>query len=880
MRQIDAACAFYEPLAKGDFGECGRRLEAARGAVKNFHESGGSALAGCGALAEIYDRLLLCIYELFAERRKGRPALAKTKFCVIALGGYGRREMCPRSDVDIMFLFSRSLSKQLKNTVADAFLYPLWNLRAKVGHVALTSTEALQNASRDPIFRNALLDARLVCGSAELFGRFGRKFALSAFLRKGEYTADIMRLKYVRHCKAGQTPYLQEPDIKNGIGGVRDFNSMLWELRLNAGSGSLAQAARRGVLSAPEYLRAMRALEFLLGVRARLHCISTTPTETIDAEFRESLAEFFEPGAAPLELRTEAFMRRLYGALTAVDFAVKTVERRLKLKPPDDIRKKMRAKFAERAGNKKIRFGDFTIWRGEVSARGSQAFARGSAKILDAFRTAQIFGAELSGGLEISIRRASAEDGGKALNSPQAAQKFLQILRDGGRVAPALRAMHGAGVLAAVLPEFKAITHMLQRDFYHRYTADMHTINAMGVLDKIFCATAADGVFWRYHKVLMSLASPDLIYAMLLLHDIGKGAAAQNHARAGAGIAKAVLRRWNLPQSDIDAVVFAVENHLEMSRFWQRNDVDDEEAVLRFAKLAGTEANLKNLYILTFCDANATSESFWNSYKQSLHETLYANALAAITAASEGGAYRGRDIEIIAAEIIASGELAGRENLLFEHIQNLPSGHLSGYGRADIVRHVQLIADFARCAKTGAEQPAIDWNDHPMRSMTSLCVVSRDRSGLFLTLVGVLTLMGFDILGSKILTRADGITVDTFFLAGVSDGILQNAPLRDNFKRLLARANAGNLALDAEAEKIFAKSSRKLGGSAIKSARVFRRARRIVLEVIAYDCRGVLYKIAKMIRARGYDILFARVNTEHTYGKNTFYIKKSRNNPK
>ena len=336
LLEISAACDFYEPLARADFGECSRRLGAAREMAANFHASGGRATAACAALSKIADRLLEDICRVFLSRRPERAALAGAKFCVAALGGYGRGEMCPRSDIDIMFLFSGSLPKQLRSAVVDEFLYPLWNLHLKVGHVSLTSAEALENASKDAVFKNALLDARVVVGSKPLFGRFKSRFSLSVFLGRRRFFGQLMRLKRLRHEKFGWTPYLQEPDIKNGVGGLRDFQIMRTLARIYSG-GDLRALVRSGALSAAQYMRLARAFEFLLGARIRLHCVASAPTETVDAEFQEALADFFEPQAEP-SARIGAFMRRLYFAFRTIDFAAKTLRRRMRLKLPADMR--------------------------------------------------------------------------------------------------------------------------------------------------------------------------------------------------------------------------------------------------------------------------------------------------------------------------------------------------------------------------------------------------------------------------------------------------------------------------------------------------------------------------------------------------------------
>lgn len=873
FEQIKKACDFSTAIELGKQDLVLAKLKNALKIVEDFHLHGGAGTIVCQANCYVIDSLLTSIFNSFQKRRNKLHTEASKKFCVLALGGYGRCEMSPSSDVDIMLLFSRAVSKQLKASIVDMFLYPLWNLGLKIGHVSLTSTEAIDNAFKDPIFLNAIFDVRFLCGSQSLYSRFSSKFKLRLFMHKRTHFEHLMRLKRDRHEKFGWTPYLQEPNIKNGIGGLRDFHTMRWKTKMNFG-GDIRELAKRKIISSTEYLQVMRAFEFLLRVRNHLHYISTFPTDTVDAEYQPKLADFFCRECNVSE-RIELFMRKLYFAFRTVDFVSKSARKRMRLKLPDDVRNNMRNIGSRFSRNKKIHFDEFSVWRGEVSAHSSTVFKRRPEMLMDIFRKCQDFDGAPSESLELLIRDNLylADDSWR--NSPKVYLSFLDILKNKGKVFSALEVMHYWGVLGAFLPEFNDITCMVQQEYYHRYTADVHTLNSIAILDKIFCAGADDGVYWRYHKALMSLAEPEIIYLMLLLHDIGKGDGIKSHAQVSADTASYILNRWNLPQSEIDAVVFAVKNHLEMARFWQRNDVDDDDAIRRFARLVGNETNLKYLYILTFCDANATNDTFWNSYKQSLHEMLYTNTLQCLSDENgESFEIMHKRSSMIVAEILESDKIVGLENVLTKHLELLPQNYIFSHGKADVIRHVKLVDEFLKNQILGIDVPAIEWGDHPRRSISSLCVVSRDRSGLFLNLVGILTLMGFDILGSKILTRTDGITIDTFFLASADGGIAKNPQLREYFKKYFSMYQKGSLSVENEVEKIWAKTSQKAKGDIIKSVKVFRRSKNIVVEILAFDCRGILFKIAKKIRERGYEIVFARVNTEHSFGRNTFYIRK------
>ena len=866
-KKIKESCSFSESLATANFELLSQQVKKAFAIVRDFHERGASGAIVCKANSFVCDLLLEEICKRFPESVKIHQKHLKN-FCVVALGGYGREEMAPNSDIDIMLLYSGRVSKQVKEEIADAFLYPLWNLGLKVGHVSLTRSEAISNANKDAIFAMALLDMRFLFGTKSVFTNFKLRSEMSMLLHRRTRFSQLIRLAFERRKKFASA-YVQEPNLKNGIGALRDCQTIAWISKMYL-SGDVRLLAQRKIITAKEYLDFLRSQNFLMRVRNQLHYIATSPTETVDAEYQPLLAKFFCSQIDDEKLRTETFMRKLYFAFRSIDFLLRTCRSRMRLPLPRDIKQAIYPTNTDIADAKKFRFKGFYIKSGELFAENSNVFKRSPLRILEVFEKAQQFDVSPSESLQLLIRD-NLSLVQKIKDTPEAIAIFLRIIKNSGKVFNALKTMHYWGLLGAIFSEFEDVSCMVQHEYYHQYTVDYHTLKAIEKLDKIFCACSDDGVYWRYHKALMSLGSPELIYLMILLHDLGKAESNKSHAQVSAELAEHVLKRWNLPQSDIDDIVFAVRNHLEMARFWQRNDVDDDDAISHFAELVENETNLKHLYILTFCDANATNDSFWNSYKQSLHETLYTNTLQYLSGKDN---YVVKSSEKVIAEILNSGEINGLELLLEEHIKNTPQEYLRNHSRADIIKHIRLIDSLKKNLQQGIEKPSISWDDHPRRSISSLCVVSTDRSGLFLTLVGALTLTGFDILGSKIITRKDGITIDTFFLSSTGDGVLKNKNLRESFRSILARAMSGKLSLDGEIEKILARTSKKANGQLIRSEKVFKRSKNIVFEAKAFDCRGVLYKIAKSIKDRGYDITFARVNTEHSLGRNTFYIKR------
>lgn len=845
-------------------------LKNSRAAVMKAHLQGVSGRAVCAATTAAVDEVIKFLWKKFLARRLKKDGRIGEKVCVVALGGYGRRELCPNSDVDILFLYEDGVGDKIKELLVDDIMYPLWDTGLKLGHTSATEAEIISQASSDILLKNSLLDSRLLCGGVSLYSRFRRAFEALCQSTKKSHFDSLMRLKRDRHAAFNWTPYIQEPNVKNGIGGLRDFQTMRWKTLLSFGVPKIEELMRRGMLSVTEYKALRRAFDFLLRVRNDLHFQTNRPTDVLDFEKQPAVAERLGFVGRSEEEKVEAFMRSVYKSFRVIDTLAKTARKRMGIQLPKDVLATMRQLGARVPRNRKYRVDGFCAYRGEISAVRKGVFKRKPARILRLFQYCQAYGCAPSDTLEVELKdaRELIDDAFRA--DADNNRCFLSILQCRGNVFPALEVMHYWGVLGRFIPEFMDITCMVQREFYHRYTADMHTLNCISHLDKIFCARKSDGIYWHYHKVITGMRNPMLAYLILFFHDIGKGDGIRGHAEVGAEIAGRVLRRLGVPDEDIETVVLIVKNHLEMARFWQSHDIEDESEIAKFASIAGDEETLKLLYITTFCDSRGTAEGFWNSYKQGLHETLYRETLLYIRKGKGAeNSFAKKRLRALA-ELSSSPEFAGRKELLEEHMLCMPASYFSFHNQSDVLMHIKLIEALKK--RKNPDLPVLEWIDDPNRTITRVCAVSNDRAGLFSVLAGVLSVSGFDILGSKVLTRTDGITIDTFYLTGVSGGVSNNMRIREMFSRKVAAALADIHSLDGEVESMFYGSRRRRNESVLSDVFMRRESGKTVLEVRGRDRVGLLYKIAKTVRDCGYDIVFARINTEAGWARDTFHI--------
>lgn len=848
-------------------------LQRSYSAVMRAHHNGASGKRVCAAHAECMDAIILKLYENFTVRRLKLARSAADKFCIVALGGYGRSELCPKSDVDIMFLYDNTVGDEIKTLIVDEILYPLWNTGLKLGHSSRTRREAIADARSDVISKNSMLDARFICGSKRVYSAFERAFKAMCARNKQEHFGELMRLKRDRHAKFGWTPYLQEPNIKNGIGGLRDAQTMGWKTFLNFGSSDFRELAKRRIISLSEYKAVSKAYDFLLRVRNDMHYNFGRENDLLDLETQPKIAARLGFSDTRQAQGVEIFMRKIYYSFRVIDAVSKTARKRMGLELPGDVLATMRHMGARKPRNRKFTVDGFSIYCGEVDAVWYNVFKTKPSRLINVFLYCQEYGAVPSDKLEVMIKDSRHLIDASVRSNKRTNAAFLKILERTGNVFPTLEMMHFWGVLGRFIEEFGDITCMVQHEFYHRFTADVHTLNTIAQLDKIFCARqdGKEPFYWDYHKVLVSTKSPASVYLMLFFHDIGKGDGIRGHAEVGAEIASRLLDRLGVPPSDAEPIIFAIKNHLEMARFWQLHDVEDEKSIAKFASLVGNEEHLKYLYILTFCDAMGTSESFWNSYKQSLHSMLYSGTLAYLQKeeSQRESSYRRRS-ERVMKELLAMPDMEMHSELLKEHFANLPRNYFLFHGRDDVAVHIKMIARLLRRKST--DMPILEWRDDPNRSISKLCVVSYDRGGLFAVLAGILSLAGLDILGSKILTRPDGITIDTFYVTGISGGLSENPRVRERFARQIASALNDPSSLDSEINDRFYSDSRTFSSEVNSDVFMRRESGKIILDIRTPDRVGLLYKIAKTIHLCGYNILFARINTENRWAQDTFHI--------
>ena len=580
-----------------------RYLQLENTMLERYHRKGDSGLQVCQARAAMIDvlieNLLLAALNLYTTQHGTIPC----SMAILATGGYGRRELNPHSDIDIMFLYPDAASgKQLEHfqqVLAEAILYPLWDLGLKLGHASRNSKEVIAEAKKEIQTKNAILESRIICGSEQLYHKLQKKF--TAYCRKEDPRTYIQRRladENARHAKAGDSIYLQEPDIKNGVGGLRDYQNILWMAYIKFGHRSLKELVRAQLLR-PDERRAMRqAYDFLLRTRTELHLQNKRPTDKLQLDQQPSIAAGLNYQQEDIFQRVEAFMQEYYSSARTIYNTSTMLKERMALAAERTNRISFREAFRAHQHLPVKSIDGFRLDNKVLSADSPHVFEQEPVRFIRVFRYAQQFGASLDADLRFLISHSLPLIDSTIINSPAAAKSFCALLRAPGEVYEILSEMHELGVLGRYLPEFGHLTCMVQHEYYHRYTADAHVLHTIKHLDLVF--SKHDPQYAQYEKELRKNDDPLLLYIILLLHDIGKAEGIKGHATSGARIAKPILNRLGISKDQQQQILFIIRSHLEMARFWQKFDLDDPKTADSFANIVGDPQQLRFLFVHTY----------------------------------------------------------------------------------------------------------------------------------------------------------------------------------------------------------------------------------------------------------------------------------------
>ncbi len=857
--------------------------------LKLVHRRGASGREIGAAWTLVVD---LVFQHVARAAARSHPEGGHSRWTLVATGGYGRRELNPGSDIDVLFLHASPPGAQPQEAPFLELLDPpvVFTLFPKLGHAVRTVGECVDLARNDLASLTSLLEARPVFGSPDLYAELERAI-LSQCLEGHEGAWLEVRLKEqaARRARHGDTVCLQEPNVKNGCGGLRDYQGLRWIAGLLYRDPSLAALAARGWLEEADIGVLEAAYDFLLRVRNELHYHTGRASDVLTRHVQPAVAHNLGCTDRSLSRRVELFMRDYYRHARQIHLLSRSVDQQLqrhfsRRMAPDPQTGTPGAPSAgpPPALPRTPAVDGFRFDHGEVAARDEGVFREEPARLLRVFRHAQQRRLALSPSLARLIRREVADLGPVLRRDPHAPPTFLEILNQRGRVAPSLESMHELGVLGAYLPAFGRLTCLVQHEFFHRYTADEHTLMCIRRLDEI--AVARDGPLLPYAEIFQKeIAQPFLLYLALLLHDAGKAAPDGSHAVAGSRIAAGVARRLGLDAATTNSLCQLVRQHLDMIVVSQRRDLDEPSEIRRFALSVGSVDQLNRLVLLTIADSLGTSERLWNGFKDTLLLTLHWRTRALLAGTPEAAVAESRQREQLLARVRSALPAEVGDDEIEAHFAAMPDRYVRQRAVGEMIADIETVHQFLLRAAAGEDadplEPASAWHHDPDRGFSVVRVATWDRPGLFSRICGALTAAGLNILNAEIFTRTDAIALDRFAVVDATSGSVAGPREQHRFtvhvrealcrgadlqEAILRRLRSRSLLLPAPTEPV--PTTIRFDNASAPD--------RTVIEIDAQDRPGLLYRLTQVLAELELDTVLARINTDKDAASDTFYVRQ------
>ena len=856
--------------------------------LKILHRGGAGGVEICHGRAAVLDALLKHLWQAACESLSPQAQKEFPPLALVAIGGYGRAELNPYSDIDFMFLHDGQIagSKPLPylSKLIDGVLYPLWDIGLKVGHAVRSSDDCVKVANTDMQSKTALIESRLIIGDEALFKKFQKTLVakcVDGF--EDKYIAARLEDQETRRAKFGNSPTMQEPNIKNGCGGLRDYQNLLWMAFFKYRAQSAAELKEQFV-SRAEGKQLEAAYDFLLRTRTELHYHVNRPMDVLGKNLQPAVASALGWHDRSPSRRIEKFMRELYTHTRNIFLITRTLEQRMALVPEKRSRLSLRAWLPKRKTPAPAPVDGFIIANGEIRAASDRIFREDPRRLMRVFLHAQQRRLQLHPDLPQLIRQSLLLVDRDFLNDERVRETFLTILERRGEVASILRAMHEVNLLGKYIPEFGKLTCLVQHEFYHQYAADEHTLVCLEQLDKTW--EAQQPPYDNYAPLFQRLARPGLLYLALLLHDVGKSEhdKKEGHSKISAEMAMRAAKRLRLDESATHMLRVLIENHLLMATVSQRRDLDDPAVIGDFARVIETSENLNSLTLLTFADSEGTSDKLWNGFKDSLLWQLHSRAMVLLSAGTEFIRAEEKRVETLLEEVreLAPEEISNDE--IVAHFSNFPLRYFQIRTAREILDDLTLAHRFMLQLidnQGDALSPVIAWHDEPDRGYTRVKVCTWDRAGLFSKMAGALSAVGTNILSAQILTRADGIAMDTFLVQEARTGNPATGAQCEKFSGLLEKIMKGE---EVDLTALIIRT--RTGQPAYQAYAGERMATRIhfnnqisetrtVIEIETEDRLGLLYAISQTFASLGVDIAAARILTERGAALDSFYVRES-----
>jgi [protein-PII] uridylyltransferase len=804
--------------------------------------------------SRLVDEVLQKAWHQFAQAHSKSLAL-------VAVGGYGRGELHPGSDIDIMVLIDDSQQDGWQEPV-EQFLTFLWDIGLEVGHSVRTLEDCERQAAADITVATALMESRLLDGPDDLLSRMREAVGPQHMWGSREFFEAKLKEQEQRHHRFHDTAYNLEPNVKSSPGGMRDIQLVGWVAKRHFGVDSFHQLYQHGFLTNTEYRKLLAGQTFLWRIRWALHSITDRREDRLLFDHQITISRLFGYEDASHTLGVEQFMQKYYRTvmeLSRLNEMLLQLFQEAILLDPEAVPKRLSDSFQAR--------------NGFLEVSGENIFENDPSALLEVFKSLQ----ENPGLRGVSahtirlIRRNLTLIDEEFRQNPRNHRLFLDIIRAPSGVTHELRRMNRYGVLGRYIPMFGRIVGRMQYDLFHAYTVDAHTIFVVSNLRRL-ALPRFDHEFPSLGKIMQSLDSQELVYLAGLFHDIAKGRGG-DHSELGAVDAESFCLEQGLPLYDARVVAWLVRHHLALSLTAQKKDIKDPQVVGEFARLVGDQNHLDCLYLLTVADVRATNPNLWNSWKQALFEEFYQSVSSALR--------RGLDKPIDTEELVAQTQAKSLQILELENIHehqardawdNLTEDYFLRHAPEEVAWHSKHLLEF------DGTNALVAVNQESARGGTAILVYTPYARRTFASVTAILVDLGLNIVDARITPTRNGRSLDTYHVLEIDGSIIDEpdriAQIESSVSEVLDHSDELPKAVNRQAPRqvrMFVTPTR-IGFS--RDARG-----RTLMELLAADRPGLLFEVGKVLLDEGIAVQTAKIMTIGERAEDVFSISNPEGKP-
>ncbi|OAN54605.1 bifunctional uridylyltransferase/uridylyl-removing protein [Paramagnetospirillum marisnigri] len=843
-------------------------LTQGRAEVRRRFEACGEGARTVRENCFLIDQIVRLVHDFAAEHEFPQGVRTSGEaLSLVAVGGYGRGELSPHSDIDLLFLLPYK-RVPYHEQVVEYILYMLWDMGLKVGHSTRSAEDCIRNAKGDLTIRTALLEMRWLWGDQGLFNELWSRYVNEIMANTAvEFVESKLAERDSRHSQMGDSRYVLEPNVKEGKGGLRDLHTLYWIAKYMYRVSDIGQLADAGIISRPAVRRFIKAQAFLWTVRCHLHYLTDRPEDRLTFDVQPEMAVRMRYADRPCARGVERFMKHYFliakevGDLTRLFCAL--AEEQHKRKPR---RLQLSRLFAAKPTN----VAGFVLDGGRLDVTADDQFETDPVAMIRLFHTALEHEVDIHPRALDRVHRSLKRIDGTVRSNPEANRLFVDMLTSRKNPEVALRHMNEAGVLGRFIPDFGRVVAQMQYDMYHVFTVDEHTVQALGVLHSLE-AGELKAEAPASSEVINQLVSRRALYVAVFMHDIAKGRSG-DHSTLGAEVVMKLGPRLGLTEEETETSAWLVREHLSMTRIAFKRDIDDPKTIQDFVALVQSPERLKLLLCLTVADIRAVGPTVWNAWKAGLLRELYQRALDVMTGGLASVAHSTR-VKASQARLRAELERLGwsAEEIEAHQGRGYPS-YWTTFDTPIHLRHARLVREAEAVRAPLTVEPRVD----SLRAVTEITVYTGDHPGLFSQIAGAMAVSGANIVDAKIITLANGMALDTFCIQDSDGGAFDSPAKLAKLSACIEQVLSGRLRLDREL------AARK--GKLPSRAHVFKVPPRAlldnkpsrshtVIEVNGRDRPGLLYDITNAMTSLGLQISSAHISTYGERVVDVFYVK-------